>query len=201
MTNRFLFASACFFICACNGPVINNDAGSASEGQQSAKSTTKKSSLETVAPDNDAAITAGSPGLNEITVLEKGGLDVARAYLSFEDGSLVPRTHQVELGQTVYLNLIIDKGWDAQDGAVSIDASERIEAADGRLVLNAPNLFKSMPLIAEDKAAHLLLKAVITRTSPAIPYFVVNYHVWDKRGSGEATGNYKLYVKQANKKD
>lgn len=180
-----------FFFAACNNAAKNNGDGGETKAPVAAGQKASPAGAET---NNTLSTNSEAAVMHNIVVRESGGLNVARAYLSFEDGSLVPKTNRVALGQTVYLNLIIDKGWTVEDGAVSLDASERIEAHDGRLVLNAPNLFKSMPLIAEEKAAHLFLKATITRTQPDVAYFVVNYHVWDKRGEADVKGNYKLYV-------
>lgn len=133
--------------------------------------------------------------LNKIVVQESGGVKVARAYLAYEDGSLVSKNNTASLNQPVYLFLLIDKGWQAEDGNVSIDASERIETDGGELVVNAPNLFKDYTTVDEAKAKSIQLKAVITQTRPGIDHFVVSYRVWDKKGDGEVKGSYKLYIK------
>ena len=83
--------------------------------------------------------------LNNIIVYESGGLKVSRAFLSYEDGSLVPKTNRTELGKPVYLNLLVKSGWKVDDGMVSIDASEKIVTDAGEEVLNANNLFKTTP--------------------------------------------------------
>jgi flagellar basal body rod protein FlgG len=132
--------------------------------------------------------------LHNITVRESGGLEVAQAYLSFESGNLVPKSNRVPLGMPVYLNLVIKDGWVVEDGTVSIDANEKIVTDKGQLVLDAKNLFRSKPTVDENDANRIFLKANITKTHPDIGYFVVNYHVWDKRGDGEVKGSYKLFI-------
>lgn len=134
--------------------------------------------------------------LNNVVVEESGGLKVGQAYLSYEDGRLIPKSNQVGLGETVLLNLVIDKGWEIRDGEASIDATEIIATNDGEIVLNARNLFKSKPTISQTDAGRIFLKATIMKTRANIDHFVVNYRVWDKWGPGEAKGSYKLYIKQ-----
>ena len=79
--------------------------------------------------------------------------------------------------------------------ASSSDATEIITTHDGEIVLNAPNLFKEMPVLDAKDATRVLLKANITRTSPDIDYFIVNYRVWDKWSDAEVKGSYQLFVK------
>jgi hypothetical protein len=161
-----------------------------SSAAERADSETKKQTATKNEPDtnSDADI------LNNIVVHESGGLQVGQAYLSYEDGRLVPKSNQVGLGETVLLNLVIDKGWEIKNNQASIDATEIIATADGQIVLNARNLFKSKPTVSESDASRIFLKATITKTRADIDYFVVNYRVWDKWGDGEVKGSYNLYI-------
>ena len=161
-----------------------------SSAAERAGSETKKQTATKNEPDtnSDADI------LNNIVVHESGGLQVGQAYLSYEDGRLVPKSNQVGLGETVLLNLVIDKGWEIKNNQASIDATEIIATADGQIVLNARNLFKSKPTVSESDASRIFLKATITKTRADIDYFVVNYRVWDKWGDGEVKGSYNLYI-------
>ncbi len=63
--------------------------------------------------------------------------------------------------------------------------------------MNAPNLFKNIVSVDETNANPVLLKAVITKIRKGVDYFLITYHVWDKKGSGEVMGSYKLYVNDA----
>ena len=155
------------------------------------KTTRKKKTLseETLKTNSDAKI------LNDIIVHQSGGLKVAQAYLSFEDGNLVPKSNTASLSEAVYLNLMIEDGWQVNEGEVSLDASEKIVTDQGQLVLNATNLFRSNPTVSAADASRINLKATITKTRSDIDYFVVNYRVWDKQGDGEVKGSYKLRIK------
>jgi len=135
--------------------------------------------------------------LNNIIVYESGGLKVSKAFLSFEDGTLVPKSNKTVLRKPVYLNLVIEDGWEVRDGEVTLDASEKITTHEGEVILNATSLFKEMPFIDAEKASNIYLKANITGTRPDIDYFIINYRVWDKRGEGEVKGYYKLYLNES----
>lgn len=143
---------------------------------------------------DEATTNSDADILNNISLHESGGLKVAQAFLTFEDGKLLPKSNETSLGTPVYLNLMIEKGWEIRDGQSSIDATEIITTHDGEIVLNAPNLFKATPTIDAKDATRILLKANITKTRPDIDHFVVNYRVWDKWSDAEVKGSYKLYV-------
>ncbi|MDQ3683376.1 MAG: hypothetical protein M3352_09935 [Bacteroidota bacterium] len=127
--------------------------------------------------------------------LESKGVNVLQAFLLYEDGTLVPETNETGVGKPVKMRLIIDKGWKEQDGKVSIGASEKIETSDGEIVLDEKDLFADMPIINADDAKFLTLTANISRLDKLYDYFLVSFKVWDKYGSGQITGNYKLYIK------
>jgi hypothetical protein len=142
----------------------------------------------------EATSNNGSDILNNIILHQSGGLQIAQAYLSLEDGTLVPRTNKVPLATPVYLNLLVKKGWVFRNGEASVDATEVIRTNNGELVLDAPNLFKSKPTVSQQDASRIYLKANIISTRPDISYFVINYHVWDNWGKGEVKGSYRLYI-------
>ena len=148
----------------------------------------KKKKITREEANSDAQI------LNNIVVHEQGGLEIARAFLAFESGELVSSKNNVHVGDPVYLNLLIKKGWVTEGRKVSLGASEKIETDAGEVVLDAPDLFKNTPSLDESDANSIQLKARITRTSPDINYFVIYYRVWDKNGDGKVSGSYKLYV-------
>ncbi|MEJ0103250.1 MAG: hypothetical protein WDO19_12130 [Bacteroidota bacterium] len=41
----------------------------------------------------------------------------------------------------------------------------------------------------------ITLSAVINGIDKLYDYFLVSFRVWDKKGTGEVTGSYKLYLK------
>lgn len=130
--------------------------------------------------------------LNNIIVHEEGGLQVARAFLSDENGNLIKAGNAVEEGDAIVLNLVIKEGWVAENGMVSIGATQTITADDGEPVLSSPDLFANQQRIPEAKANLLQLKATITKVRPDNQFFVVNYRIWDKIGKGEVSGRYRL---------
>lgn len=154
-----------------------------------AKQQTKKSVTTKEIVTNSKAVI-----LNNILVHERGGLKISRAYLSFEDGTLVPKTNRVAVSQSVYLNLVSTKSWLLQKGTVSLDASQKIVTNKGEMVLDDSTLFKAMPPVNKSGFTHLYLQAKIIATRPDIDHFIIHYHVWDKHGDGEVQGSYQLYV-------
>lgn len=131
---------------------------------------------------------------NDVSV--KGdGLTVQQAFLMFEDGRLVPQDNKVEVGQQVNLRLII-AGWETKNGKVLLDASEKITTDDGQVILDEKDLFAAYPDGVDAAAAGVItLSAVITRVDKLFKYFEVSFRVWDKAGSDNITGSYKLYLK------
>jgi hypothetical protein len=131
---------------------------------------------------------------NGINISSKG-LDVSQAFLLFDDGTLVPEDNKVGVNQQVNLRLIIDGGWKAENGKVSIGASEKIETDKGDVVLNEPDLFQSIGDVSVQDAGVITLKAVITSIDKLYDHFKVSFKVWDKKGDGSVEGSYKLYIK------
>jgi hypothetical protein len=126
--------------------------------------------------------------------LESKGVSVLQAFLLYEDGTLVPESNETGVGKPVKMRLIIDSGWKEQNGKVSIGASEKIETNDGGVVLDEKDLFAAMPSINADDAKFITLTANISRLDKLYDYFLVSFKVWDKNGTGQITGNYKLYI-------
>ena len=138
--------------------------------------------------------TASQNVRNDVSFKESG-LSVQQAFLQFEDGRLVPQDNKVEVGQQVNLRLIID-GWEAKDGKVLLGASEKITTDDGSVVLDEADLFGGYPDGVDAAAARVItLSAVITRVDKLFKYFEVSFRVWDKAGSDNVTGSYRLYLK------
>src|SRR6476620_12064386 len=191
---RYSWLLLSILLASCNN-TKNEKADTSSETKKTVQASSKEENNPARNVNDDAAeaTTKSDAGiLNNISLHESGGLKVAQAFLTFEDGKLLPKTNETSVGTPVYLNLLIERGWEVQNGKASIDATEIIATHDGEIVLNAPNLFKSNPTMNATDASRILLKANITRTRPDIRYFVVNYSVWDKWSDAEVKGRYKL---------
>ncbi|HUC82414.1 MAG TPA: hypothetical protein VMR70_16025 [Flavisolibacter sp.] len=142
--------------------------------------------------DTTIATKSSANILHTISLQQSGGLKVRQAFLTFEDGSLLPKSQQVRRGQTVLLHLVIEEGWTIRNGKASVDASERITTDQDQLVLNEPSLFQHQPTMAAKDANRIVLKATITNTGEKVNYFVVHYRVWDRWSNAEVKGSYRL---------
>ncbi|MBL7746835.1 MAG: hypothetical protein JNM19_05370 [Chitinophagaceae bacterium] len=137
---------------------------------------------------------------NEIK-LQENGVKVEKAYLVFDDGENIPEGNVLDFTEPVKVKMVmvIEKGWKVIDGKSSIDASEKIEAETGEVLLNEESLFgnrfpEGMP--AKD-ARTVALTASVNLKNPVQPLtaFVVSFRVWDKNSEAFVTGSYKLYAK------
>lgn len=132
--------------------------------------------------------------LNNISLEPEGGVEVNHAFLSYENGEVVPSPDVTSLRKPIYLRLNLIKGWKEEMGEVSLGASEKISGDNGTVFLNEPDLFQKYKSLSADDAKIIQLKAVINSMSGPIKYFVVDYKVWDKNGDGVIKGNYQFYV-------
>ncbi len=125
------------------------------------------------------------------------GLTVSEAYLFFDDESLVPENNKVTLNQNVNLLLIIEEGWNMPGGRVYPGSKQVLKLNTGVEILNSEELFAAFDEtgVSPEDARYITLNAVITELKDKKNYVIVNFRVWDKKGSGEITGSYKLYVK------
>jgi hypothetical protein len=127
--------------------------------------------------------------------LKANGLNVEQAFLTYEDGALVSNENKIDVNQKVVLRLIMD-GWKEENGRVMIGATEKLTTSKGQTILDTDDLFVSYPEGVDAKdAKYITLSAVITRLDELYDYFLVEFRVWDKKGGGEVTGSYKLYLK------
>ena len=146
-------------------------------------------------PDNSTPGKGTSSKIrNGIELKSKGDLKVSQAFLLFDDGTLVPSSNEAKVNQEVNLRLIIEDGFTKKNGMVEIGASEKIETNTGQVLLDEKDLFANLGEIEAARAEALTLKAVITRLDKLYDYFLVSFRVWDKKGNGEVTGSYKLYI-------
>ncbi|MDB5208377.1 MAG: hypothetical protein JWR72_3452 [Flavisolibacter sp.] len=161
---------------------------------------TKKAAIQNRNTAIADSIATNSKGeiLHNIIVHESGKIKIARAYLSFENGSLLPRTNTISLGDSIYLNLEFDKNWLADNRKTSMDASQEVVTDKGEPVVNIPSLFHKMPVVGKGGISRVYLQAIISKTRRDIDYFIIHYRVWDKNGGGEVKGSYRLYIDDVN---
>ena len=146
-------------------------------------------------PASQKAVTPKT--LNGIELNAKD-VQVSRAFLSLDNGELVPSDNTVSLGEKISLVINIDNGWKETAGKCFIGASEKITTDNGTELLSTGDMFSSYNETGLDAtdAKVITLKARITSAPPGpVEYYMVNFRVWDKKGNGEITGKYKFHVR------
>lgn len=126
--------------------------------------------------------------------LQARGVKVDRAFLLYDNSTLVPPDNKTSEGRTIKLRLMVRSGWVEEDGKVSLGAAETIRTDKGQVVLNEEDLFATAPLLDAQAAKAITLTATISKLGRQHSHFIVSFRVWDKRGEGEIEGNYKLLV-------
>lgn len=128
--------------------------------------------------------------------LQTKDVKVSRAFLLYDNSTLVPPGNKTTEGRIVKLRLVVDSGWAEKDGRVSLGASETIRTDQGQVVLEEKDLFADTPLLDARAARAITLTATISKLGRRHNHFIVSFRVWDKRGPGEMTGSYKLMVER-----
>ena len=128
--------------------------------------------------------------------LKSKGFKVSEAYLVLDDESLVPEGNKVELNQNVNMLIIIDEGWNETGGRVFPGSSQVIKQTNGAVIANSEELFEAFNEtgVSPEDAHYITINAVVTDVKYKKNYAVVNFRVWDKKGSAEITGSYKLFI-------
>ena len=128
--------------------------------------------------------------------LQAKEVKVSRAFLLYDNSTLVPPGNKTTEGRVVKLRLVVDSGWAEKDGRVSLGASETIRTDKGQEVLDEEDLFAATPLLDARAARAITLTATISKLGRQHSNFIVSFRLWDKRGPGEITGSYKLVVER-----
>jgi hypothetical protein len=129
---------------------------------------------------------------NDIEI-EATGVKLKEAYLVDADKNPL-KENTTRVGEKIYAVITLDTGWVKVNGRSFIGASERIVTPEGRVVVNADDIFKVYDAegIDKDDAAFITLSAVISSAGEGTDKFVVHFRLWDKKGSGEIKGKYKF---------
>jgi hypothetical protein len=129
-------------------------------------------------------------------LLEAKGFKIKEAFLAFNDSTRVADDNKVTIGQHVNLIILVDSGWNAEDGKIYPGVGQKVETNDGTHIFNKPDLMESHPggIQAED-GSRVTIQAVINSADKNYEYFLVSFRVWDKKSESEITGSYKLHVK------
>jgi hypothetical protein len=125
------------------------------------------------------------------------GFKVSSAALYFDNESSVPQDNKIDVNQRVNMRLVIEGGWSEIDGKVFPGGSEVIKLNNGYEVLKSDDLFSAYDEtgVSPEDARYITLKAIITQLKDKRKYVIVTFRVWDKKGTAEITGSYKLFIK------
>ncbi|MEO6550176.1 MAG: hypothetical protein ABIN94_19390 [Ferruginibacter sp.] len=126
--------------------------------------------------------------------LKATGFKISEAYLVFDDENLVAEGNKVNVGQNVNMVLIIEGGWNETGGRVFPGSSQVIKLNNGKEISNPEDLFAAFDEtgVSTEEARYITLNASVTDAKYSKNSVTVNFRVWDKKGSGEITGSYKL---------
>lgn len=163
---------------------------------QGCKNNSEAPTSAPAAEDSISYINAQGMLISNGIALQTKDIKVSRAFLLYENSTLVPPGNTTTEGRVVKLRLVVDSGWAEKDGRVSLGASETIRTDKGQVVLEEEDLFAATPLLDARAARAITLTATISKLGRQHNNFIVSFRVWDKRGPAEITGSYKLVVEQ-----
>lgn len=155
----------------------------------------KKKIVKKPIPAKTVAV-ANSLIKNGIKITSKG-FTVSEAYLVLDDESLVPANNKVDINQNVNMVLIIEKGWNVLEGRVFPGSKQVVKMSNGTEVLNSEELFAAFDEtgVSSEDARYITLNTVITEMKNKANHVMVNFNLWDKKGTATLSGSYKLYIK------
>ena len=148
-------------------------------------------------PTSNAVAPAEKIFDNGITLKIKG-FSVAKAYLIYNDETLVPAANKIALNEQVNVRIVLEKGFKEEDGKVFPGGTETIVLSTGEKILESDDLFAAYDITGVNPAdaKYLTFKAVITEMRDKTKFITVSFRVWDKKSkANEITGSYKLYIK------
>jgi len=122
---------------------------------------------------------------------------VKKAYLSVNGKDPVPADFRAEINQNVYLQIEVDpKDWTIEEERIYPGVYEKVESDDKKHVFVQEDMMKDYEGgIAASDGWLITVMAVVRDVDKHYDHFTVNFRVWDKRGKGEITGMYNLYLK------
>jgi len=129
--------------------------------------------------------------------LEAKGFKVKDTYLVFDDSTKLSDDNMTAVGRHVNLQILIDSGWTVENGKIYPGIGEKMECSDGKHVFDKPDIMEEVRpngVPAEDGWL-VTIQAVINSVDKQYDYFLVSFHVWDKKSDAEITGSYKLHFK------
>ncbi len=126
--------------------------------------------------------------------LEVRNLDVSRAVLVNEQGNPVSSNNTTDVNKPLKLRVFINNGWVAKKGKVALGAYQKIETFQKQVVLEEKDLFEEIGPISSEEAKIITISANIKKIYRKKDSFHVSFRIWDKNGTGNIEGSYKLIV-------
>jgi hypothetical protein len=126
--------------------------------------------------------------------LKTNNVIVSRALLINADGATVPSANTTEVNKPLKLRVFVNKGWVENKGMVSLGAYQKIETFKQQTVLEENDLFDNIGAISAEEAKMITITANINKIYRKKDSFLVSFKIWDKNGSGQIEGSYKLVV-------
>lgn len=153
----------------------------------------KSKSTKAVSSSDNNALN-GAIIKNDIDI-EVTGVKLKEVYLVDANNKLLAE-NITRIGERIYVVVAVDTGWVKENGKSFVGASERISTSAGKVIVNADDIFKAYEgtgIPAKD-AGIITLSAVISEADEGLENFIVQFRVWDKKGSGEIKGKYKFRI-------
>jgi hypothetical protein len=147
-------------------------------------------------PDGSDAGKKGAGKIRNGITLKENHLKVSQAFLLREDdGTLLPESNEVGVNKQILMRLIIDSGFTNVGEKVFPGAAEKVETSDGKVLMDEKDLFSAYPDgVSKKDAGTIGLYVKITSIDKLYDYYLVSFRVWDKKGTADVTGSYKLHI-------
>lgn len=133
---------------------------------------------------------------NGIKLKTSPTIKVIKAYLYYDDLSPVPDSNTAKLNENLNLLIKLQPGaWVVKNKFVKLGASEKITTNTGALVSEEKDLFANLKEINPEDARFINLKASMESMTGPVEYLLVSFRVWDKQGTAQITGSFKMRLK------
>src|SRR5690242_19314432 len=127
--------------------------------------------------------------------IKENGLHIEEAYLTNNNQSLVGDDNKVQVGERVYIRLVVT-GWTIKNNKAFLDASQKTATSDGTTLANNPSLFGYVYAAGADanSAKYIILYQNIGKLDKSYDYILISFKIWDKISNKSVSGSCKLHV-------
>jgi hypothetical protein len=123
------------------------------------------------------------------------GLSFEEVYLSTDDTRLT--NNEFNLGKTIHMNFNGVQGFSLKDGKVNLGASIVVLDANGKKIIDYPDLFESYSTngATPEETSSLDLSITLKEQYTAGSKYQWKAKIWDKNGKGVINGEVEFVVK------